>query len=135
MTEFLKGLMTVYKSTAGVALRNVTGPNLFLEHAIQSAPSPWVVVSIASGNIAWVMGNPPSMYTQDLTVTFKICSNENVTQCFTALPLLTALYDSNLMTLSGYTHILMQRTREFPTRDYDSEGYIIFVDYHAIVGH
>lgn len=52
-----------------------------------------------------------------------------------ALPLLTALYDDVSLSMTGYTAILFQRTRVTPARDFDSEGYLVYVDYHVIIGH
>lgn len=134
MDELVKAIMAKYKSTAGDTLRALTGDNLWLQSAAQIASGMWLVLTVASNGMDHVMGSS-TMFTEDFTASFRLCSSSSMNDCMTALPLLTALYDDVMLTLTGYTCILAQRTRTWPTRDFETEGYVVYVDYHYIVGH
>lgn len=134
MDELIKAIVTKYKSDAGTTLRAKTGADLWLDVAPQTASGMWLVVSAASNGIDWVMASTPANYTEDITVSFRLCSDDSMADVMAALPLLTALYDNTMLTITGHTCILAQRTREWFSGDYDSEGYLAYVDYHYIVG-
>jgi hypothetical protein len=130
MDELIKAICSQYTGASGANLRAKTGANIYLDTVPQNVTGTWLAFSIGEGNQQWSMGSSNRNYIQDWHINFRLCTSGAITNLTAALPLLTALYDDQLLTMTGYRMILAQRESENMTRDFETEGYVAYVKYH-----
>jgi len=126
--ELLKDIYSIYNA-GGDLKDNTTG--LYLVEAPQGAAEPFVVYQIISAAPDYYFGGE---LLEDLLLQFDIISeNNSATEAVDLYDDLKAMYDDTNLTVTGYGHVLLSRSRYDLIRHPEDNIWRINVDYDVLL--